>query len=426
MNLQVVFCTYQTAPLKVRERIAFSSEDQMQDAYTLLERVFPNSEAVLLSTCNRVELYAAQEDAAEDVTTNQLVQFFSDFHGVPVKDFEADLRGQSGQDAVQHLFQVTSSIDSMVLGEPQIVSQVKDAYRIAVENDACGPLTNALFQRAINVSGRVRNETRLAAGRVSIASVAVGEFGKGIFDSFDKKTVLVIGAGEMAEETLRYLREEGVTQVMVVNRSLERAEQLAERWRGSAHRFEDLDELMRRADVIVSTTGSDRPIVDAKRFKAVRKNTERHPVFILDLAAPRDFAPDVGRVDDNVFLFDIDHLEKTCDRNRKAREKEIRRARTIIDDETQKFMQEFYHRATGPVVQLLREQWHQISRDEMDRMFKKLGDLSEADRVTIKRSVERIVNKLLHPPLVTLKDEAKEGTPHGLVDALKRLFHLSE
>lgn len=426
MNLQVVYCTHQTAGLSVRERLAFSSEQVLQEAYLKLARDFPGSESVVLSTCNRVEIYTAQEDGEHLVTLEDIARFLSDFHRIPLDDFYDELEQRTGREAVRHLFQVTSSVDSMVLGEPQIVSQVKDAYRLARENDACGPMTNALFQRAISVSSRVRTETRLAEGRVSIASVAVGDFGKGIFDHFHDKRVLVIGAGEMAEETVTYLKEEGVSEIVVVNRNLDRGRNLAARIRGTARPFDELDACLMEADVVVSTTGASEPIVTAEQYRLIRSRGQQKPVFILDLGAPRDFDPAVGRIDDNVFLYDIDHLEKTCEQNRRAREKEVVRAQLIIDDETQKFMQEFYHRATGPVVRMLREEWHRISREEMDRLFKRVKHLDDDDRQAIERSVERIVNKLLHPPLETLKTEAREGTPHGLMEALRRLFHLTD
>ncbi len=422
MNVQVVYCTHHTASLAVRERLAFSSEEQLHRAYTRLQADFPESELVLLSTCNRVEVYTAGEQQECAPSREQLARFFSEFHQVPLGDFHGDLLEQTGPEAVRHLFQVASSVDSMVLGEPQIVNQVKEAYRIAYQNTACGPLTNALFQRAIEVSKRIRSETRLSEGRVSVASVAVGEFGKSIFDRFDDKTVLVIGAGEMAEETLRYLKNEGVHEIVVVNRSPGRAEKLAAEWGGTAEPFEDLNRWLAAADVIVSTTGAERPIVDVARFSEVRQAGGEKPIFILDLGAPRDFEPAVADVDDNVFLYDIDDLETTCEQNRKTRAKEIVRAERIINEETARFMHEVYHRATGPIIKRLREQWHDVSRQEIERLFHKLEHLDEKDRRQIERAVERVVNKLLHPPLETLRDEAREGPPHGLLDALKRLF----
>lgn len=426
MNLQVVYCNHQSARLDVRERLAFSNEEQLRRAYSALRSSFPTSEMVVVSTCNRVEVYTAQEDTETAPSHQQIAEFFSQFHDIPIGEFFDDLLEQTGPEAVRHLFQVASSLDSMVLGEPQIVNQIKSAFETARQNDSCGPLTNALFQGALRVSSRVRSETGLADGRVSIASVAVGEFGTSIFDRFDDKTVLVIGAGEMAEETLRYLKDEGVRNILVCNRSRERAEKLAGEWGGTVRPLEELDDCMAEADVIVSTTGADQPIVDAARFSAIRRRAEYKPVFILDLGAPRDFDPQVGNIDDNIFLYDIDDLEATCERNRTARAREIRQAQLIIDEETERFMHDIYHRATGPIVKRLREEWHDIRREEVDRLFARLPHLDDRDRASIEKSIERIINKLLHPPLEALRDEARAGTPHGLMDALKRLFHLRD
>ncbi|MEZ6055718.1 MAG: glutamyl-tRNA reductase [Planctomycetaceae bacterium] len=426
MNLQVVYCNHQTADLSVRERLAFSSEGELARAYDVLRSRFPNSESVVMSTCNRVEIYTAQESDEDSPTHQDLAQFFADFHHVPLADFFDDLLAQTGPQAVQHLFEVACSVDSMVLGENQIVSQVKWAYDLATRSQANGPLTNALFQRALQVSGRVRTETRLSEGRVSIASVAVGEFGKSIFDRFSDKMVLVIGAGEMAEETLVYLQNEGVGKIVVCNRNLERGEGLATRFGGTARPFDQLDAVMAEADIIVSATGADDPIVTVDRFRKIRKGSDNRPVFILDLGAPRDFEPGVGQIDEGVFLYDIDDLESTCEQNRQSRASEVAKARKIIQQETEEFMASVYHKASGPVVKRLREEWHAISREEMSLLFHKLENVTEKDRQLIEKCIERIVNKLLHPPLQTIRDEAKTGPPHGLLDTIRRLFHLQD
>ncbi|MBN69243.1 MAG: glutamyl-tRNA reductase [Gimesia sp.] len=426
MNLQVVYCNHQTAGLDVREKLAFSSKEQLEEAYSILKKSYPETEMVVISTCNRVELYTATQEPESGPSHQELAKFFSEFHHVPVSDFFEDFLERTGPDAVRHLFQVASSLDSMVLGEPQIVNQVKEAYQRATENALCGPLTHALFQQAIRVSARVRTETMLAEGRVSIASVAVGTFGKSIFERFDDKTVLIIGAGEMAEETLTYLKDEGVKKIVVVNRSLENAQKLAVKVGGEARPFDDLDDCLAEADVIVSTTGASQPIVDVERFQRVLKKSGNKTFFILDLGAPRDFTPAVGQINDNIFLFDIDNLEATCEKNRRARQKEVEKALTIIDEETERFMHGVYHRATGPIIKQLREQWHDVREQEVDKLFSKLSHLDEKDQELIKRSIEQIVNKLLHPPLEVLRQEAREGTPHGLLDALKHLFHIRD
>lgn len=428
MNLQVVYCNHQSANLSLRERLAFAG-DRLSQAYRELLGRFHNSEFVVVSTCNRVEVYSAQESPEQAPTQRQIAEFVSEFHDVPLSEFSDDLLARTGPDAVRHLFQVASSLDSMVLGEPQIVNQVKEAYRLAQENEACGPLTHAMFQGAIRVSARVRGETRLAEGRVSIASVAVGDFGRSIFDRFDDKQVLIVGAGEMAEETLRYLCEAGTRHIHVVNRNFERAEKLAGQFAEFGAQplpWTTLDDELAVADVIVSTTGATEPIVDVARFQAARRKSGEKPVFILDLGAPRDFAPAVANIDDNVFLYDIDGLAATCEQNRRARQREIDAALKIVDEETERFMQDVFHMATGPLVKRLREQWHDVSKDELARLKTKLGHLSAGDLDAVERSVERIVNKLLHPPLEALRHEAKSGTPHGLMEALRRLFHLRD
>jgi len=423
LNLLAVYCTHQTAHLAVRERLAFPNAETLARAYQRLKELFPAAEAVILSTCNRVELYLAQADNVAPLALPQIAQFLAEFHQVPLDEFVGELREASGPAAVRHLFEVVSSLDSMVLGEPQIVNQVKEAYRQAEQQSACGALTHALFQGAIRVSARVRTETRLSEGRVSIASVAVGDFARSIFDHFADKLVLVIGAGEMAEETLRYLRDEGVRDVVVVNRSEERARALAAAWGGTAVPWSDLDRWLSKADVIVSTTGADRPIVDAARFQLARRPHPDRTVFILDLGAPRDFDPAVGDLE-NVFLYDIDNLQQTCEENRKARSREVEKARHIIEEETARFLTEFTRRANTELVVRLRETWHDIAQQELDKLFRKCGHWQPEDRAAVERAVERIVNKLLHPPLEALREETHGSEHHGLIHALKRLFGL--
>ncbi|MCL4106851.1 UNVERIFIED_CONTAM: hypothetical protein GTU68_046245 [Idotea baltica] len=426
MNVVVLSCNHNHAGIELREKIAFASEGQLTDAYAHWRERNPGSELVLLSTCNRVEVYAAGGDDELELTAERLTDFVSEFHNLPSDQLTQAVLARQGPEAVQHLFDVVCSLDSMVLGEPQIVTQVKNAYRIAREHDSCGPLTNVLFQHALSVSARVRSETRLAEGRVSIASVAVGDFARSIFHRFDNKSVVVIGAGEMATETLRYLRDEGVQDITIVNRSHDKAKELAEQFSGRTSTYETLDELLMAADVVVSTTGATETLFDRERYAAIRAKSKRHSQFILDLGAPRDFAADVSKIDDNIFLFDIDSLQATCDRNRGLRQGEVRKAKKIIEQQTQRFMQEVYHRATGPVIQRLHEQLGEISRSELDLLYRKNSDFNDDQKAAIEKTVHRIVNKLLHPPLETLKDEAREGTPHGLVDAIKRLFNLSE
>ncbi|MAT16828.1 MAG: glutamyl-tRNA reductase [Planctomyces sp.] len=426
MNFQVVVCSHEQSDLDLREKIAFPDEETLIKGYDVLGALFPKSEQVILSTCNRVEIYTAQEDEEDLPTRDGILHFLADFHHLQLDAHILKIPALTDQQAVSHLFRVVSGLDSMVLGEPQIVNQVKQAYKVAHEKSACGPLIHAWFQDAIHVSARVRSETALAEGKVSIASVAVGEFGKDIFETFSDKEVLVIGAGEMAEEALTYLTDEGVRQLFIVNRNEQRAAGLAAKFGGESRPYTDLDELLARADIIISATGANRPIVTAEQFARTRKLNRQKDVFILDLGAPRDFEPAISKLDDSVFLFDIDDLEQTCQRNRELRRKEINRGEAIIEEQTQKFMHALYHRATGPVVKRLMEQWSQVRDQELERLFARMTHLSETDQQEVTYAIDRVLKKLLHPPLQTLKDQAREGTPHTLMDALRRLFRLSE
>ena len=427
MNLRVVYCNHETANLDVRERIAFSTEEQFDSAYKQLRQRFPSAETVIVSTCNRIELYFGAEQRGELPSQDEVACFISDFHNVPLDDFINEIRHETELETVDHLFRVACSLDSMVLGEAQILHQIKTSYQRAADADAVGPLTHQLFQSAMSIAGKVHTKTKLSEGRISIASVAVGEFGKSIFERFDDKTVLILGAGEMAEETLRYLKEEGVQDIIVANRNFERGEQLAGKWGGRAIRFDQWESHLSQADVIVSTTGATEPIISTERFRELRsQDPNQRIIFILDLGAPRDFSADITTVDDNVFLYDIGDLEETCRRNRNARKQEMLKASELTRKATDQFMHDFYHRETGPVIQQLRETWHEIGRSELNRLHKKLDNISEEDKDQIEQTIVRIVNKLLHPPLETIKHQSRQGTPHSLLKTVKELFRLGD
>jgi glutamyl-tRNA reductase len=424
MKLQVVGCSHRYSSLATRERLAFSPV-QAQEALDDLHSRFPDSEAVLLSTCNRVEVYTAAEDPTRGPTQQQLVEFLAEFHGLHVADVFDDLFERTGEDAIRHLFEVAASLDSMVLGESQIVNQVWEAYRLAQNRQTAGPLTNQIFQTAMRVAKRVASETSINEKRLSIPSVAVGDFAKRIFERFDDKQVLVIGAGEMAEETLRYLRDDGARQVTVLNRSFDRAKILAEAWQGQPAPWETLNEALVAADLVVSTTGATEPVVTLARYHQIEAAREQRDLFVLDLAVPRDFDPAIGDCL-NVYLYTIDDLEETCRRNREERNKELPRAMAIVDEETARFMAELHHHATGPIIKRLRQGWQQPKEDELKRLFNRLPGLTEAQREEVRQSFDRLINKLLHPPLESLRDEARHGIPHALLDALKRLFQLKD
>ncbi len=423
MNVQVVGCSHHSAPIEFRERLAFGPE-QSREALGGWRRAFPGVEVVLLSTCNRVEVYAAGLGQAPP-GMEQVAGFLAGFHSLDPTELNGRLYLRRQREAVRHLFTVASSLDSMVLGEPQITAQVKQAYQVAAEAETAGPVLHSAFQAALRTARRVANETTIHQRRVSVPSVAVGDFGRRIFERFDDKHVVVIGAGEMAEETLIYLRDEGVHQLTVINRSADRAGELSRRWHGRAAAWDQLDEALATADLVVSTTGSGRPIVDMERFARIERVRHGRPLFILDLAVPRDFAPPIGDRPD-VYLYSIDDLQAVCERNRRERDRELPAAQQIIDDETDRFLAEMYHQATAPVVARLREGWRQPKEEELRRLFNRLPELDERTREEIRRSFDRLVNKLLHPPLESLRNESRQGIPAALLEALSKLFRLKD
>jgi glutamyl-tRNA reductase len=424
MNLQVLGCSYRNSQIAQRERLAFSP-DQCESALVQLRKRFPKSEAVLLSTCNRVEIYTAAENPDEFPSQAAVAEFVAEFHQLPVANVLDQLLQQSGEMAVRHLFTVAASLDSMVLGEPQILSQVKQAYELATRQECVGPVTHGAFQAAVRAARRVMAETTIHQKRVSIPSVAVADFAKQIFERFDDKQVLVIGAGEMGDETLRYLVDEGARQVTVVNRNFERAQAVAKTWQGQAIPWERLGEALTAADLVVSTTGAAQPVVSLAEFLKIEPARAQRPLFVLDLALPRDFDPAIGeRL--GVYLYTIDDLQTVCAANRKARDEELPGALGIIQQETDRFMADLHHRTTAPFVKRLREQWQEPKEEELRRLLKKLPELDDRSRSEITQAFDRLVNKLLHPPLESLRSEANQGGLHHLLDAFKRLFQLRD
>lgn len=424
MKLQMVGCSHHTAKVELRERLAFSP-DQAAAALAQLRTRYPDTEAVLLSTCNRIEIYVASETADCCPSHHDVVAFLAQFHGIDAEEIFSELFERTGEDFVRHLFTVAASLDSMVVGEGQIFGQVKQAYELATTVRTTGPLTNSVFQAALKVAKRVATETAINQKRISIPSVAVADYASQIFERFDDKRILVVGAGEMGEETLRYLLDAGVREISIVNRRPQRAIDLAARLAGQVEPWERLLPLLAEADLVVSATSSKEPIVTAAAFKEVYKQRFQRDLLILDLAIPRDFEASIGEYN-NVYLCTIDDLAVVCERNRRERQKEWPKAERIIEEETERFMADLHHRATAPTIRRLKARADEVKADELARLLGKLGPLDAKNQDEIRNAFDRLVNKLLHPPLESLRDEAKAGAPHGLLEALKRLFQLKD
>ncbi len=422
MNLQIIGCSHHASSVSVREKLAFTEQQVKPFLQTFYQR-FPYSEAVLLSTCNRTEFFAASKEVSRLPSPTDMIALLAEHRGLTATEIESGLFAHRDRSAIRHLFAVAASLDSMVVGETQILSQVKQAYQLAIDNHATSPLTHQVFQTAIRVARRISNETDIHANRVSVPSVAIGVLAKQIFERLDNKKILIVGAGEMAEETLRYVVAEGGREITVINRTRAKAEWLAAEFKGRVADWENLQRELILADLIVSTTGATTPVVTSALFDQVEKSRRQKPLFILDLALPRDFESGIGdRV--NVYLYTLDDLQRECDRNRQFRQSHFAKAEKILDQETEKFFMEVTQRSSGATIAQLKQQADEVKQAELQRLLSKL-DLNSQQRREIEQSFNRLVNKILHPPLKSIRENAGES-PNGLVDALKRLFQLGD
>lgn len=425
MHWSMVGWSHHRTPIDMREKLAFSSQ-QVEDALRKFTSSFNETESVLLSTCNRVELYTASKVADKLPPPDQQGRFLAEYHGFDFSELQEQVTTLTGEQALRHLFMVASSLDSLIVGEAQILAQVKAAYELACSTEAASTLMHRAFQRAATVAKRVASETDIHRKRISVPSVAVSEIASDFFERFDDKRILLIGAGDMGTETLRYLIDAGAKSVRVINRNQERAKELAKNFDASVKPWENLHESIAESDLIVSTTSSSVPIITADEFKKLRSR-KSPAVLILDLAVPRDFDPAIANLSD-VYLFAVDDLQAVCDRNIKARQAQWPKAERIVEQETTKFLGETIHHSSGPTIKQLRDQAQQVKEDELQRLLTKLNaqGIDESVQKELKVSFDRLVNKLLHPPLQSLREHADSSNHASLVDALRRLFQLKD
>ncbi len=425
MKLLTLGVDHQRAPASVREALAFEGarRDEGLDA---LARAFPGGEFVVLSTCNRVEVYAAGTEASLP-SPKALVEFLADFHVRPAESFVEHLVDHHDARAIAHLFKVASSLESLVLGEGQILGQVRDAYKAATARKVVGPILHAVFPHALRVGKLVREQTGMDKGKLSVASVAV-DVAKDVFDTFDDKTVLVIGAGKMGDLTLQHLSTLRPGSILVTNRNPDRAEAAAKRWGGKAVRFEELDRALIEADVVVSTTAADQPIVDRSRYLKIQKARKNRLSLILDIAIPRDFDPTIGEIA-NVMLYNVDDLRVQAEQNLQRRQKGVDPALAIIERETEVCLADLRHRThAGLVLRQLGDYADTVRLREQEALFSRQTELTQAQRDDIAHAFQRLQNQFLHHPRAALRTAAAEPTehPHPLLHALKALFGLND
>ncbi|MBI3988219.1 MAG: glutamyl-tRNA reductase [candidate division NC10 bacterium] len=421
MEIIALGVSHKTAPVELRERLHISDRELPQPLALLgLDPMI--LERLILSTCNRVEVYAVVREPA--AAKALILDTLAAYRELPRQAFQDTLYLHVAEQAVRHLFRVTSSLDSMVVGEPQILGQVKAAYQVALEQGATGTVLNHLVEWALLVGKRVRTETGIAQAACSVPSAAV-ELAKRIFGDLHGRTALILGAGEMAEVAALHLKDEGVTSILVSNRSADRAHELAHKLQGKAIPFAEVKEELVHADVVLSSTGAPHYVLYRPEVETVLRLRKHRPIFLIDIAVPRDIDPAVNDLD-NVYLYDIDDLEGVVRANLKERQKEAERAEAIIENEVGRFLQWLKGREVVPTIVSLREKVEAIRAQELEKAFGRLGRLTQEERAAVEALTTSLVNKILHAPMAELKKQAASGNSLLYVGAFRRLFELKE
>jgi glutamyl-tRNA reductase len=424
MNLRAIGCNFRTAAVDVREKLAFDAATQAAAAAELSARY--GCEAAILSTCNRVELYVAKSPGETPFDAEIAAEFLAERHGLAASAVRPLLYSHADDAAVRHLFRVAASLDSLVLGEGQIAGQVKQAFEAAKALGTAGPLLHALFPTAMRTAKRVRSETGIARGHASISSVAV-DYVREVFDRFHDKTILVIGAGKMGRLTLKHLRELRPKQILVANRSPEKAAEVAGDCGGRVVPWNDLNAALAEADIALSTTGAAEPIVSRERFvKQVQPRRHAGPLVVLDIAVPRDFDPAIHD-GDRVCVFNIDDLMKVREATLAERRQHAAPAEAIVNQEVRRFSEDWTRRKNGPVIQQLRTEVDKLREAVIGPLLSKMnGKLTDEEKAYIAGAFLLFQNRLLHGPIAALQDASREGQSGNLLESLKKLFRLGE
>ncbi len=419
MHLLLLGVSHKTAPVDVRERLDFSSRDLGAAVEALATRP-STAESVVLSTCNRSEVYVACENPAR--ARDEIIDFLSHYHALPPDTFTPHVFSLGDDAAAKHLFRVAAGLDSLVVGEPQILGQVKDAFETASGRRCAGPMLSKLFHWSFGVGKRVRTETALGEGAVSISYAAV-RLARKIFGRLDGRRVLVIGAGEISSLTAEHLRAQGVGEIVITSRTAGHAEALAASVGGRAAPWEDVASFLAAADIVITATGSQRPILGRAQVEATTARHRPDPLFIIDLAVPRDVEASVGDIE-QVFLYNVDDLQSVVQENLSRRSREIAHAETIVAEELLKFATWQRSRGAVPTIVALRQRFEAIRRAELQRLESKLTSLSSEDRARVDEVTRLIVEKLLLEPTEQLKALPDEETQVAYTEAVNRLFRL--
>ena len=421
MKLLVTGVSHKTAPVEVRECLAFR-EETLRPALADLKSREGVVEAVILSTCNRVEVIVTTEDSADPVAI--VDGFLADLKGLSPDTIAPHVFRHEGREAIHHLFRVAASLDSMVIGEPQILGQLKNAYAAAKDSGAiCGWL-DGLLARAFNVAKRVRSETGIGQMAVSISYAAV-ELARKIFGSLNHRTVMIVGAGKMSELAARHLRRSGASHVFVTNRTHERAIEMAKLFQGTPVEYTRFVGMLPEVDIVIASSGAPHYILRKDEMSRVISARRNKPMFLIDIAVPRNIEPAVNEVD-NVFLYDIDDLQEVVNANLRERMKEADHAESLVDEEVERMMARLKVAEVTPTIVGLQGQLEQIRASELEKMRRKLGPLTPEQEQALEALTRGIVNKIAHGPISELRNHA--GNPEGahVVAFIRKAFHLQD
>ncbi|MGZ4826966.1 MAG: glutamyl-tRNA reductase [Terriglobales bacterium] len=416
MTIQLIGVNHRTAPLEVRERFAIS-ESKLPAAVQQLAQHPGVEEGMIVSTCNRVELLARSRNGGSDLRT-----FLSQYFQIDAREFDQHLSEYADKEAIRHLFRVTSSLDSMVVGEPQVLGQMKEAYAVARAVGTVNSQLDALVTRAFAVAKKVRTETAVGSSAVSVASVAV-ELAKKIFGSLSGKTVMLVGAGKMCELAARHLLAHGAGSIFMYNRTYERAQKLAQKFGGQALPWDQLYDSADKADIVITSTGAPVAIFrreHAEKFLARRRN---RPMFFIDIAVPRDVDPEVNKLD-GIFVYDMDDLQQVVSSHVADRGREAQRAEDIVNDEVERFLARMQTLDVVPTIVSLQDHLETIRQAEIDRVRGRLGEMTPEQELAIEAMSRGIINKIMHTPITTLKTAAREEQGTTVIDVVRRLFNL--
>jgi glutamyl-tRNA reductase len=405
----------------MRERLAFA-EPRLPEALESLVEHNALDEALIVSTCNRVELIASTPMGSQQ-GLDSLSYFLSQYHKLPTGSLNGHIYKHTDGNAIKHLFRVAASLDSMVIGESQILGQVKEAYQHAINAGTIGRVLSQLMHRTLSVAKRIRTETGVAQNPVSVSSVAV-ELARKIFQDLSDKTVLLVGAGEMGELAARSLIDAGTSKLIVTNRTAERAEEIANKYSGGAVNFEAFYDVLPSADIVLCSTGAPDYVIRAAETKRALKARKKGPLLFVDISVPRNIDPGLSSLE-NVFLFDVDDLDSVVKTNIREREKEARRAESIIDSEVLQFVEQLRSLDIGPAVVEVKELLLQVVVSEFKRNRKRLPDMTPQQEAAIEEVlIPALVNKLSHPMIVHLRNAARDGKPTQMVEELRRMMRI--